>query len=76
MTDIVMDVVYHLAKVLTESHVHAVRIIWMANTVSKLKGSHCLLLEKCQSNGSKVLLLGLKLFDITLAMKILELVCS
>lgn len=32
-----MDVVYHLAKVLTESDVHAVRIIWMAYTVSKLK---------------------------------------
>lgn len=57
-----MDVVYHLPKVLTESDDHAVRIIWMAYTVGKLKviksslslpdgvekKSHCLLLEKCQ----------------------------
>lgn len=32
-----MDVVYHLPKVLTESDDHAVRIIWMAYTVGKLK---------------------------------------
>lgn len=31
------DAVDHLAKVLTESDVHAVRIIWMLCTVSKLK---------------------------------------
>lgn len=69
MTDIVTDVVYHLAKVLTESDVHAVRIIWMAYTVSKLKvikflgGKSLFTTGKMSKHGSKVLLFGLKHFE-------------
>lgn len=80
-----MDVVYHLPKVLTESDDNAVRIIWMAYTVGKLKviksslslpdgvgGKKSLFTTgKMLTRGSKVQLLGSKPFEVTLTTKIL-----
>lgn len=53
-----------MAKVLTESDVHAVRIIWMVYTIRKLKVIKFPLTHgKMSKHGWKVLLFGFKLWN-------------